>query len=218
MILSGDRVAGTFEPSFQPMKPSEAVMTVLKIVFAGPEQLDRYAYLVGNRRDFKHVIVGETVPKVAASAAKMDDEGAFGNIKKLGNRLPPRLRRLTGGPHCEFSIMEMNEEVLQPHGSMSEEQIHVGCFHDFGGRMQSHSCVAIGAQCDGGGIFQEFSRPSQEAFAVTLRRGGLVPDDREIVTGGIGLPPTIGETAQEAVQSRWLILRRMLLRSPIRLG
>src|SRR4051794_7556114 len=66
VIAPSDQLARLIEPGFQILKASGTIVIVRHIVFAGPEELNRYTHFFRDVRCLDHVVVGQTPTEPAA--------------------------------------------------------------------------------------------------------------------------------------------------------
>src|SRR5437016_10873116 len=86
MIAPGDQFAGGIEATLEEMEPGGAIVIVVKIVLAGPEEFDGDAYMLSNSTGFQHVVIGEPTAESAAGALQVDDDVVVGNIENFGDQ------------------------------------------------------------------------------------------------------------------------------------
>src|SRR6266567_4205130 len=95
------------------MKPDWTIVIVVKIVFTRPEKFDRNADLLGDRRGFEHVVVGEASSESPAGAAKMNGNVAGGNFQNVGYLLPTSFGRLAWRPELKLAVRKMRDTILR---------------------------------------------------------------------------------------------------------
>ena len=85
VIAPGHELAVGVDAALQVMEPAGAIVVVRQIVFTRPQQLDRNAGFLGNKRGFHHVVIGQAPAKSAAAAnhvqrdiALLDSQGRRG--------------------------------------------------------------------------------------------------------------------------------------------
>src|SRR5262249_219515 len=84
LAVPGGTLGGGVGAWFKVVKAGRAVMVVMEIVFASPEQFNGYADFLRDRRRFQHVIVGESSAEPAARAAQVHVDVALVDFKQLG--------------------------------------------------------------------------------------------------------------------------------------
>src|SRR6266567_1947967 len=115
------------------MKTGGAIVIVVKIVFAGPQEFDGNADLLGNGAGFKHVVVGEAATEPAAGTLQVNNDVIVGNIENFGDEQAAIFGRLAGRPEFELAIVVMGETVFRLNRSVREEGIRIGGLDGFRG-------------------------------------------------------------------------------------
>src|SRR5258708_29988237 len=105
MIVPGNEFAGGIEATLKEMESGGTIVIVVKIVFAGPEELDGNADLFGDGAGFEHVIVGEATAESAAGALQVNDDVVVGNIQHFGEKQAAVLRSLAGGAGFDLTFV-----------------------------------------------------------------------------------------------------------------
>jgi hypothetical protein len=201
MILPGDEIAGGVETAFEEVIAGGTIVIVVKVVFASPEKFDGNADLLGDGTGFEHVVVGEATAEAASGAFHVDDDLFLRDFENLGHEFAAALGSLRGRPEFKFAVVVVGEAVLRLHGGVGEEGIIIGSGYRFGGGFESGEGVAIFAKNHGGRFLPEFIGLSEETFAALLRGGTLFPSDFQFLACGIGLPPSVGDDGDAAVES-----------------
>src|SRR3989475_1428313 len=150
MIAPGDQFAGGIEATLEEMEPGGAIVIVVKIVLAGPEEFDGDAYMLSNSTGFQHVVIGEPTAESAAGALQVDDDVVVGNIENFGDEQAAIFRCLAGRPELQLTIVVVGETVFGFHGSVREKGIGVSSFNGFCGGLEGFGSVAVAAEGDGG--------------------------------------------------------------------
>lgn len=83
MIPPGNESAGRIESAFEEMKSGGAIVIVVKIVFAGPEEFYGDADLFGDGTGFEHVVVGEAAAESATGALHVNDDVVVRNVQNF---------------------------------------------------------------------------------------------------------------------------------------
>src|SRR5215472_3434257 len=116
MVSPRNKLARNIDTAFEVMKAGGTIVVVMKIVFAGPKQLDGNAHLLRNGAGLEHVVVGEATAKATAGALHVHDDVVMGNSEDFGDQHAAGFRRLAGRPEFEFAVVVMREAVLRFHG------------------------------------------------------------------------------------------------------
>src|SRR5258708_694203 len=160
MIVPGNEFAGGIEATLKEMESGGTIVIVVKIVFAGPEELDGNADLFGDGAGFEHVIVGEAAAESAASTLQVNDDVVVGNIQHFGDKQAAVLRSLAGRPEFELAVLIVRETGFGLHVSVREEGIEVRGFDGFCGGLKAFGRAAVVAASGGGTRPWECPRPS----------------------------------------------------------
>src|SRR5260370_6824869 len=211
MIVPGNEFAGGIEATLKEMESGGTIVIVVKIVFAGPEELDGNADLFGDGAGFEHVIVGEAAAESTAGRRQVDDDVVVGNIQHFGDKEAAVLRSLAGRPKFELAVVIVRETIFGIHGSVREEGIEVRGFDGFCGGLKDFGSVSVVAESDGGRLLGEFLGAAGKAFAALLRSCAFVPFGLQLFAGGVGLPPSVGDYGDAPMQAKQ-ILRALSLK------
>src|SRR5260370_2640427 len=160
MIVPGNEFAGGIEGTLKERECGGTIVIVVKIVFAGPEEVDGNADLFGDGAGFEHVIVGEAAAESAASTLQVNDDVVVGNIQHFGDKQAAVLRSLAGRPEFELAVVIVRETIFGLHGSVREEGIEVRGFDGFCGGLKDFPSVSVVAESDGGRLPGEFLCPA----------------------------------------------------------
>ena len=201
VIAPGDEIAGGVEAALQIMKAGGAIVIVVEIVLAGPEEFHGDANLFGNGGRFEHVIVSKAAAEATTCALQVNDDVARGNVQELGDLLAAGFRSLAGRPEFEFAVVIVREAILGLHGGVGEEGVGVSGFDGFCGGLQGGVGVAVLSNGDRGSLFGELIGTIGEAFAALLCGGAFVPLGAQFFSGGVGLPPGVGDDGDSAVKA-----------------
>src|SRR5467141_180875 len=201
MIAPGDQFAGRIETTLEEVKTGGAIVIVVKVVFAGPEELDRNANLFGDGAGLEHVVVGEAAAESTAGALQVNDDVVVGNIKNFGDEQAAIFRRLAGRPELELAVVVVSEAVFGLHGSVREEGIEVGGLDGFCGGLEGFVGVSVLAKGDRRRLLGKFFCPERKTFAALLLVRDLLPLGTQILAGGVGLPPSVSNDGYSAVQA-----------------
>src|SRR6267378_413272 len=87
VIAPRDELAGGGEATFEEMEAGGAIVVVVKIVFAGPEELDGNADLLGDGGGFEHVVIREAAAESATSALHVHDDVVVRDAENFCNLL-----------------------------------------------------------------------------------------------------------------------------------
>jgi len=150
MIAPGDEFAGGVETTLEEMETGRAIVIVVKIVLAGPEELNGDADLLGDGAGFQHVIVGEATAESAAGALHVHDNVVVGNIENFGDEQTAIFRRLAGRPELQLTIVVVRETVFRFHGGVRQKGIGVSGFNGFCGGLEGFGSVSVAPEGDGG--------------------------------------------------------------------
>src|SRR6266850_1506694 len=131
VIAPGDESPGGVQAAFEKMKTGGAIVIVVKIVLASPEEFDGNADLLGDSAGFEHVVVGETAAESTAGTLHVNDDVVVGNIENLGDEQAAIFRCLAGRPEFKFAVVIMGETVFRLHGGVREEWIGVSGLNGF---------------------------------------------------------------------------------------
>src|SRR5260370_25931383 len=184
------------------MKTGRAIVIVVKIVFAGPEELDGNPDLFGDGADLEHVIVGEAAAESTAGALHVDDDVIMRNIENFGDKLAAGFGRLAGRPKFKLAVVIMREAIFGLHGSMGEEGIGVSGFDDFCGGLQGFAGVAVAADGDSRRLLGKFIGAAGGAPAALSGGGGLLPAMPQIFSLRGRVAPTFSSGGGASDQAR----------------
>ena len=196
------KVAGGIEATLEEMEPGGAIVIVVKIVLAGPEEFDGDAYMLSNSTGFQHVVIGEPTAESAAGALQVDNDVVVGNIENFGDEQAAIFRCLAGRPEFELAVVVMGKAILRLHGCVRKEGIGISSLDGFCGRLQSFLGVPVGAEGDGGRLFGKFLGAAGKTFAALLRGGAFLPLGAQFLAGAVGLPPGVGNDSDATVQAK----------------
>ena len=117
-----------------------------EVFFAGPEELDGYAYLFGEVCGFHHVVIHEATAEDATDAGEVNGDVVGWDFKRADDHPAAAAGSLNGGPYFEFAVLVGGGGALWLEWGVGNEGIGVGGFDDFGGVLESGVYVACGVQ------------------------------------------------------------------------
>src|SRR5438445_11675521 len=170
MIAPSDEFAGGVETTLEEMETGRAIVIVVKIVLAGPEEFNGDADLLGDGAGFEHVVVGEATAESAAGALHVHDNVVVGNIENFGDEQTAIFRRLAGRPELQLTIVVVRETVFGFHGGVRQKGLGVSGFSGFRGGLEGFGSVADTAERAGGCVLREVLGAAGEAHPASWPR------------------------------------------------
>ena len=201
VIAPSDEFAGRVETALEEMKSGGAIVVVMKIVFASPEEFYRDADLFRDGASFEHVVVGEAAAESAAGALQVNDDVVVGNIENFGDEQAAIFRGLTGRPEFQFAVVIVGETIFGLHGGVREEGIGVSGLNCFRGGLERFLGVAITAKGKGGRLLGKLLGAASKACAALLGGGTFLPLGVQFLPGAVGLPPSVRDDGDTAMQT-----------------
>ena len=183
------------------METGGAIVVVVEIVFAGPEEFDGDADLLGDGGGFEHVIVGEAAAETTTGALEVNDDVARRDVQNFCDELAAGFGSLAGRPEFEFAVVVVGEAIFGLHGGMCEERIEVSGFDGPCGVVYGGIGVAVFADGDGGSLLGELIGAAGEEFAALLGGRAFIPGGAEFFARGVGLPPGVGDDGNAAMEA-----------------
>src|SRR5882724_1784252 len=184
------------------MKTDWTVVIVVKIIFTRPEKFDRNADLLGDRRGFEHVVVGEASSESPAGAAKMNGDVAGGNFQNVGYLLPTSFWRLAWRPELKLAVRKMRDTILRFERRMRDKWIGVGSFDNFRGGAQCRISLTVGAEREDRRLLGKIFGALREACAALLCSRAFVPLHAKFFSRRLCLPPAVRHNCDSAVKAQ----------------
>src|SRR6267154_2995487 len=175
VIAPGDEFDGMVETALEEMETGGAIVVMMKIVFASPEEFYKNANLFGDGAGFEHVVVGEAAAESAAGALQVNDDVVVGNIENSRDEQAAIFRSLTGRPELEFAVVIMGETIFGLHGSVREEGIGVSGLNCFRGGLERFRGITVTAKGNGGRLLGKLLGAASKACAALLGGGTFLP-------------------------------------------
>src|SRR6266853_4294404 len=165
VVAPSDEFAGRVETALEEMETGGAIVVMMKIVFASPEEFYRDADLFGDGAGFEHVVVGEAAAESAAGALQVNDDVVVGNIENSRDEQAAIFRSLTGRPELEFAVVVIGETIFGLHGSVREEGIGVSGLNYLRDGLERFLGVAVTAKGNGGRLLGKLLGAASKACA-----------------------------------------------------
>ncbi|MEY9170422.1 hypothetical protein ABIF15_001654 [Bradyrhizobium elkanii] len=199
--MQRDQIVVGIERAGQLALRDRVILAVLHVLFARPQQLDRRArHLLGDRHRLPH-IVGHAAPAEAAAKHQLVHVDLLrrqaGGLERRGEG---RLAILRAAPHLAFVRRVEHGGVHRLHRGVVLVRIVVDRLDLLGSSSDRRLGIAV-LVADVGRlrIVETFGEPCRDRLAGDLGVGAFVPDDRQRIQRGLGVPPGVGDDGNGAV-------------------
>ena len=187
------------------VETTRSIEIMLHVVFARPQQFDRYADFFGDPRRFHHVVVAQPTTESATGTDHVHGDLIRLDAECAGHETAATLRCLRWRPDLALAVLEVCRAVLRLHRRVRDERIHIGRFHDLRRTGQRRVHVAVFSQRAMRRQEGEFGGLRGKSGAALRGRCPFVPRDHERLARLLCKPPAVPNNrhaTEQAVQRR----------------
>src|SRR2546421_12437942 len=106
MVAPGDELPARIDGAGEGVEPRRAIVIMLHVLLARPQELDRHPRLLCDPSCLDHVVVVEAPPKSAARARQMNGDRVLRDAERFGHEPSTPRRLLRRPPDFQLSVAE----------------------------------------------------------------------------------------------------------------